>query len=229
MSLANRISDRFRVLVPDLPGYGQSEALADASMEAVGDAIFEMLRDRGVAQLHAVVGYSTGAYRAFDLVIRHPELRPRLVVSLSGIVTMDQAGRDMRIGLAEALEADAGFLESDAIQNVMRQLMLSDAWRAAHPDDERRVVGWLHTTNASALAVECRALARMRDLRPELSKVTSPVYARVGALDVGAPPACSEEIVRLVPQGTLDIVPGCGHGMLIEDLESTIESIAARL
>lgn len=229
MPLAAALAPRYRVLVPDLPGYGQSAALADASMECVGDAVVAMLRDRGVEQLHTVVGYSSGVYRAFDIVLRHPGLAPRLVVSLSGIVTLDQAGREMRIGFAEALEADPAFLDSPTLQDVMRQLMLSDTWRAAHPDDERRVVGWLHTTTASALAAECRALAVMRDLRPELRGLATPVYARVGAVDVGAPPACSDELVGLVANGSLDVVPGCGHGMLIEDLPQTVRAIAAQI
>lgn len=229
MPLADALSSRYRVLVPDLPGYGKSAPLYNASMGSVGDAIVAMVRDYGVDRLHTIVGYSTGAYRAFDVVSRHPSLAPRLIVTLAGIVTLDQAGRDMRIGFAEALEADPGFLDSAALQDVMRQLMLSESWRATHPEDERRVMSWPHTTTAAALAAECRALAAMRDLRPELRGLTTPVYARVGALDVGAPPACSEEIVSLVANGSLDVVPGCGHGLLIEDLAGTVDAIATRI
>lgn len=170
MPLANALTPRYRVLIPDLPGYGQSAAPRDASMEAVGDEISAMLHERGVDRLHALVGYSSGAYRAFDLVLRHPEVAPRLIVSLAGVVTFDQAARDARIGFAQALEADAGFLEGPVLQGVMRQLMLSEAWRVAHPSDEQRVLRWPHTTTASALAAECRALAAMRDLRPELGR-----------------------------------------------------------
>lgn len=229
MPLARTLEGQFRVLIPDLPGYGQSPALPSSSMEQVGDSIAVTLRERGVDRLHAIVGYSSGAYRGFDLALRHPEFAPRVIASLSGILTLDQAGRDMRIGLADALEADPAFLDGDALHDVMRRLMLSESWRATHPDDERRVIGWLRTTTAAALAAECRALAALRDLRPELSGFPSRVYARVGSLDVGAPPSCSEELVSLVANGSLDIVEGCGHGMLIEDLLGTVEAIAAQV
>ncbi len=111
----------------------------------------------------------------------------------------------------------------------MRQLMLSEAWRRAHPEDEQRVIGWLRLTTAAALAAECRALARSRDLRPEIRGLTTPIYARVGELDAGAPPPVSQEIVELVQHGELEIVPGCGHGLFIEDLENTVASVVSRI
>jgi pimeloyl-ACP methyl ester carboxylesterase len=69
----------------------------------------------------------------------------------------------------------------------------------------------------------------MRDLRPELRNFPVPVYARVGELDVGAPPAVSQEIVNLVQRGKLEVVPGCGHGLFIENLDGTVAAIASRI
>ena len=220
MPIAEALAPRYRVLVPELPGYGRSPALADSSMESVGDVLAELLRERGIANLAAVVGYSTGVYRAFDLIIRH-RIPTRVVVALAGVVTFDEAGRALRQQLAEQLEADPSVMHSAAWHDLMRTLMLSESWRAAHPEDEQRVINWLNTTTVPALAAELRALAACRDLRPELASVEAAVYARVGDADVGAPPAVSREIVQLVPRGELDVVPGVGHGLMIEDAEAT--------
>lgn len=228
LPLARALESRYRVLIPDLPGYGQSPALRDASMENVGDAIAAMLRERDVETLCAIVGYSTGVYRGFDVVLRH-QLSVAVVVAIAGVVAFDQPGRDMRMQLADALEADPGFIHSPALHDVMRQLMLSERWRRAHPDDEARVIGWLDTTTAPALAAECRALARSRDLRSDIQGFATPVYARVGELDAGAPPPVSQEIVGLVERGELDIIPGCGHALFIEDLASTVSAIVSRI
>jgi pimeloyl-ACP methyl ester carboxylesterase len=227
MPLARVLESRNRVLVPDLPGYGQTPQLDDSSMESVGDAIAAMLHDRGVDRLHAVVGYSTGVYRAFDLVLRHVSVDH--VIAIAGVVNFDDAGRQMRMQLADALDSDPAFIDSPAVHDMMRQLMLSEAWRHAHPEDEQRVIGWLKLTTSKALAAECRALARVRDLRPEIRGFAKPVYARVGELDVGATPAISQEIVSLVQHGELDVVPGCGHGLFIENLDGTVGAIANRI
>jgi 3-oxoadipate enol-lactonase len=220
LPIAEALAPRYRVLVPELPGYGRSPALVDSSMESVGDAIAAMLRERGIAELAAVVGYSTGVYRAFDLIIRH-RIPTRAVIALAGVVTFDEQGRALRRQLAEQLEADPAAIDSPAWHDLMRVLMLSESWRAAHPEDEQRVIGWLHTTTVPALIAELRALAAMRDLRPELASVEASVVARVGDADVGAPPEVSREIVELVPHGELEIVSGVGHGLMIEDADAT--------
>jgi pimeloyl-ACP methyl ester carboxylesterase len=73
------------------------------------------------------------------------------------------------------------------------------------------------------------ALPGARDLRPALREVRARVYARVGALDRSCPPGCSDEITRLVPRATLEIVLGCGHALLREDGPATVAAIAREI
>lgn len=226
--LVEALAAAYRVLVPDLPGYGRSPRLPSSSVEAVGDALAAMLEAHGVTEVHALVGYSSGAYRAFDLVLRH-RVRCALIAALGGVVAYDPAAAAARRAIATALAADAAYLHSEDVHAVMRELMLSPDWRARHPEDEARVIGWLELTTADALARELAALADARDLRPELAAVACPVYARVGSADAGAPPAYSEDIVRHVRHGELEIVDGRGHALLIEDRDATVAALATRI
>lgn len=226
--LADVLARRFRVLVPDLPGYGASPAPRDASIESIGDELAAMLGERDATQLRAVVGYSTGAYRALDLVLR-TGVTAELVVSLAGVACFDNTARETRAGLAHQLAADPSFLASDELRAIMRDLMISPGWLATHPADARRIERWVETTTAPALARELEALARSRDLRPELPALRSRVYARVGSLDRSCPPAWSDEITRLASRATLEIVLGCGHALLIEDGPATVTAIVREL
>ncbi len=226
--LADVLGRRYRVLVPDLPGYGRSAAPRDASMEAVGDELAAMLRERDATQLRAIVGFSTGAYRALDLVLR-AGIAADLIVSLAGVACFDVAAREARVHLARQLAADPSFLASDTVRAMLRDLLLSPGWIAAHPADAQRVERWVETTTAPALARELAALARSRDLRPEIAALRSRVYARVGALDRGCPPAWSDEIARLARRSTLEIVLGAGHALLIEDGPATVAAIAREI
>lgn len=226
--LADALTGRFRVLIPDLPGYGQSAALPDPSIERVGDVLAAMLAERGVTQLAMIAGYSTGVYRAFDLVLRH-RIDADLVVALAGMAHFDDESRALRRELARRLRADAGYLTSDEVAHLMRDLMLSERRLRTHPDDGVRVARWPQLTTAAALANELDAFAVARDLRPELARLASPIYARVGGEDRGAPPAWSEDIARHAPRCELDIVPGCGHAILIEDGDATCAAIVRRL
>ncbi|HEX7603206.1 MAG TPA: hypothetical protein VF316_16425, partial [Polyangiaceae bacterium] len=62
-----------------------------------------------------------------------------------------------------------------------------------------------------------------------LAALRIPVLARVGAEDAAAPAAKSQEIARAVPGAELQIVPGVGHALTIEDLPGTIDAVRAAL
>lgn len=226
LPVAKALEDRYRVLVPDLPGYGQSPPPVPASVDHVGDLIIEMLAEHGLTSLRAIAGFSSGAYRALHLVLKK-RVQADALVLLAGFATMDEEGRAMRRGFAEQLRADPASFHSPELRGVMPQLMLSPAWAAAHPDDAARVTAWLDLTNASALADELDALASADDLRPDLSSLAPRLYLRVGAADAGAPPAWSKEISDRVPHATLDVVEGKGHSLLVEDLPATTAAILA--
>ena len=142
-----------------------------------------------------------------------------VVIGLGAFVTFDREAREMRRQLAERIEADPSRYWGEDMRVVLRELMLSPTWRDQHPQDLDRVLGWLQVTSPEAIAAEARAMANLDDLRPELSGLTARVYLRVGEADLPCPPAVSEEICNLVPRGRMDVVPGCGHTLLIEDLQ----------
>jgi pimeloyl-ACP methyl ester carboxylesterase len=218
------LAPHHRVLIPDLPGYGASPPLADSSMEAVGMALATELGDRGITSLRAVVGFSTGAYRGFELLLHH-KITADVVVSLSGMVALDDSAAALRHELGCRLASDSSFIDSPDVHAMMRQLMLAPSWLATHPEDGDLIMGWLRLTTPRALAAELLALAAMRDLGPELARLEARVYARVGELDLGCPPAYSETIARRARRASLDLVPGCGHALLIEDRVATTAAI----
>jgi 3-oxoadipate enol-lactonase len=228
MPLAERLASRYRVLVPDLPGYGKSPAPADAGYEAVDAVVADMLAARGARRLRAIIGFSSGGYRALEMVLRG-RVETDLVIGLGAIADFDEAGRAMRDQLGSTLDANPQFLYGPEIRDMFRQLMLSPAWADTHPQDLERVYQWVKLTSPSALAAEAHAMARMPNLRPELGRMSARLYLRVGEVDLGAPPAVSEEIARLAPRASVEVVPGCGHTLLIEDLEGTISAIEREL
>jgi len=226
--LIDVLAPRYRVLTPDLPGYRQSAAPRDAAVEAVGDQLAAMLAEHDATRVRAIVGYSTGAYRALDLVLR-AGIATEVIVAIAGVAAFDDNARAMRGELARRLEADPGYLGSDEVAAMMSELMLSAPWRTAHPEDTRRMRDWIHTTTPAALAAELRALAASRDLRPELAQLRARLYARVGTLDRGCPPSWSEQMTALAPASTLELVIGCGHALLVEDGPATVAAIVREI
>ncbi len=75
------------------------------------------------------------------------------------------------------------------------------------------------------LADELEAETAMMDLRPLLPALASTLYLRVGELDVACPPSVSIEMAALAPRSLVEIVPGCGHALLIENAAETLERV----
>ncbi|MBA3539912.1 MAG: alpha/beta fold hydrolase, partial [Deltaproteobacteria bacterium] len=164
LPLATELARRYCVLVPDLPGYGQTAAVDELTVERYADAVAEMLAANGVTRVRAVAGFSSGAYIALDLVLREL-VAADLVVSLGGLATFDDAARTFRRDVARAIRLDPSTITRD-LDALMPTLMLSPAWRAAHPEDDARAASWLHLTSPHVVADELAALAEARDLRP---------------------------------------------------------------
>ena len=51
------------------------------------------------------------------------------------------------------------------------------------------------------------------------------MLAYVGELDAAAPPSYSREIADLAPLGRLEVVPGHGHALLLEQPAATIAAM----
>lgn len=228
MPLAERLAARHRVLVPELPGYGGSAPLDDASFVRVTAALVRALADHDAGEPHAIVGFSGGAYRALHLALRGG-VRPRVVVGLGALATLDDASREAFRGFAAAITADPAAVTSAAFRGLMAERMLSPAWRAAHPADADRVADWLTLTSPTYLAAELLATAELEDLRADLPSLAARVYLRTGGLDVATPPALAADIAARVPGARFDAVAGCGHALLIEDAAATIDAITAAL
>jgi pimeloyl-ACP methyl ester carboxylesterase len=111
------------------------------------------------------------------------------------------------------------------LEEVFVSRMLSQVFRETRPEVVDIVRSWLYITSPEVLADELDAIAHLPDLRARLRGIPAKVVARVGELDVAAPPASSEELARAFMHAELEVVPRCGHLLLVEDPVGTIASI----
>ncbi|WP_208983761.1 alpha/beta fold hydrolase [Pannonibacter carbonis] len=75
------LSGKAQVLVPDLPGHGQTGDAAGLTIEAAADAVIELLQDRDLSNV-VLVGWSMGAHVAYALAERHGTSRLKALVAL---------------------------------------------------------------------------------------------------------------------------------------------------
>ena len=62
-SMARKLADQYTVLVPDLPGSGNSEAIDDMSIDGLARRMHELMKEIGWEQC-VLIGHSMGGYIA---------------------------------------------------------------------------------------------------------------------------------------------------------------------
>jgi 3-oxoadipate enol-lactonase len=203
-AIVPELSKSHRLIVPELPGFGQSHAVS-GGLAGVADRMAEAVRDAAGGEGAIVLGNGYGGFVALQMAIRHPDITTRLILADSG-AAFSETGREAFRNMAAASKAKG----LSAITDVaMRRLFAPDS-QAGHPDlmQDRREA--FLRTDPEVFRAACEALASL-DLRPELGKVKMPVLVLVGEHDEATPPPMSHELAAGLPQARLEIIPGCAH------------------
>ncbi|MBI5495384.1 MAG: alpha/beta hydrolase [Deltaproteobacteria bacterium] len=213
------LAGQFRVLVPDLPGYGRSPLDGAAGVADVQDRLGRELRARVKGPL-VLVGFSLGAYHALALLTRGL-LAPAGLALLAPVVGLsDDKRAQFRQNLA-ACQAAPG-----AVADVIASIMHAPAFLAGRPDRAAATRARFTATAMDTITWDLQAALDMPDLSPQLGSVAVPVLVRVGALDQAVPPALGRAIAAALPHAQLRECAGVGHLQMIEDPAGLAEDLS---
>ena len=217
-AIVPQLSKSFRVIVPELPGFGGSHAVAGGLAE-VADRMAEAVKEAASGKDAIVLGNGYGGFVALQMAIRHPAIAARLILADCG-AAFSEPGRDAFRNMAAASKAKG----LSAITDVAMRRLFAPEFQAEHPDlmQDRREA--FLNTDPDVFRAACAALAEL-DLRPELTKVEVPVLVLVGEYDEATPPPMSCELAAGLPQAHLEIIPGCAHVPQLQSPEIFLEVI----
>jgi 4,5:9,10-diseco-3-hydroxy-5,9,17-trioxoandrosta-1(10),2-diene-4-oate hydrolase len=210
---------RFRVIAPDLPGFGDSPLPSEPiSIPGYGRSVCALLDALGVESA-VVVGNSMGGFIGIELAVRFPARVRRLVlVSAAGIEIEHQRREPVRT-LARALALFSVWVGSraDALARRPRLRRLLMATSAAHPErlpaplaaEQIRAngkPGWLG-------AFDALLSYRIRD---RLEEIACPTLIVWGDRDRMVPVRDADEFERAIPGARKVIFPDTGHLAMLE-------------
>ena len=226
--VAARLAGRYRVVRPNLRGFGSYTSGDDFTIESLARDMYELLGETG--DLPCVLcGLSMGGYVSMAFAKNWlPSLRGLcLVDTRSG--ADDDAGRAKREAMIERVRGKGGV---PAVVAEMFPDMI-------HPETPRRDPAAAEVLmrvmlDAPAPTVEraCRAMAGRLDYTPLLGDFAVPASVIVGAGDAITPPDKSRAMADLLPDATFETIDGAGHMSPIErpDLVAdAIERLMARV
>jgi pimeloyl-ACP methyl ester carboxylesterase len=202
--VARALSSQFRVLKPDLPGRGNTEADAPAGIDGYADFLGTIVDS--LEEPVGIAGFSFGGYISLALLKRRPE-------KVRAIALVDsRAGADDDAGRAKRDETIAG-VRANGLAPVLEAMpaKLLSPEGLGRADLLERVQRIISRQKPETVEAD---LAAMRD-RPDstgfLPEIGIPALVVVGDRDVLTPPADSEAMAAAIPGAKLVTIPGAGH------------------
>jgi 3-oxoadipate enol-lactonase len=217
-AIVPKLSQSFRLIVPELPGFGGSTPVGGGLAE-VADRMAEAVRDAAGGSEAIVLGNGYGGFVALQMAIRHPDIATRLILADCG-AAFSEEGRQAFRNMAAASKAKG----LSAITDVAMRRLFAPEFQETHPDLMRDRREAFLRTDPDVLQAACAALAEL-DLRPQLGQVKVPVLVLVGEHDEATPPPMSRELAALLPNARLKILSGCAHVPQLQAPELFLDAI----
>ncbi|MFG2988044.1 alpha/beta fold hydrolase [Streptomyces sp. NPDC048257] len=197
----------YRVITPDLRGYGESPVVPGKVLLAgLADDLAALLGRLGIEQV-VVGGVSMGGQIAMEVRLRHPGLVRAMVLSDTSPVPETADGAKLRRETAERLIAEG--MRPYAEEVIDKMLAAYNV--TAMPETAARVSAMMCATDPEGAAAALRGRAERPDYRPVLAGAAEPCLVLVGADDVYTPVAEAEALHALLPHSVLTVIEGAGH------------------
>jgi 3-oxoadipate enol-lactonase len=216
------LSDEFRVIAPDLPGYGESPGRGHVvAMRELADAVLELM-DALEVERGLVVGLSMGGLVAMELGLGEPDRVDGLVLAATTAAPVTDEEAATRRRVADALERD-GML--DPVLEMGGKLF------GPHARRDPALVGSMLTMMLATSPEGAAAALRGRAERPPyhelLRGLRVPALVVVGDADVYSTAEITEQLIDALPDSEVVRLPGVGHMPNLEEPQRFDDAIRA--
>ena len=203
-SVARRLSERFRVLKPDLPGHGENSLPPGGTIDSYADFLSAVIDAAGGPV--GLAGFSMGGYVDLALVKRRPEQVSALALVDTRAEADDEATRARR-------DESIALLRQSGIEPVAEAMLgkLVSPQSLAKSDLADRVRRILRRQNAAAYESDLAAMRGRPDFLSFLAQIAVPTLVVVGEEDVITPPDRARAMVDAIPGARFAMIPQAGH------------------
>jgi pimeloyl-ACP methyl ester carboxylesterase len=213
---AESLSDTYRVLTPDVFGFGESGLpsggwTVDSMADVLADWLTALAVDRPV-----IGGLSMGGYIALAFARRHP-------TRVRGMILADTRADADSAETKTNREKTITFVEQNSAVALIDQMIpkiLSETTRNKRPEVGDRIRGMGSKQTVVGVTAALRALRDRPDSTAALVGFRFPVLVLVGSEDTLTPPALAEAMAQQLPDVTTETLWSAGH---LANLEMPVE------
>ena len=227
--IVDPIAKTRHVITFDQRGVGASTGTVPDTIEEAADHAYELITALGFEQID-VFSFSMGGMIAQDLIVKHPDLVRRLVLTGTG----PRGGKDIPkvVGVTYWDILRATLTRSDPKEFLFfnRNATGKPAAKAFVKRLEERTIDRDTPVRLSAFRTQLKAIAAYgRSAPSDLSTFTQPTLIANGDHDRMVPSVLSEDLHRRIKGSELVIYPDSGHGGVFQYHEKFAPVAAAFL
>jgi abhydrolase domain-containing protein 6 len=211
---AARLTRRYRVIAPDLPGWGQStrrEAESYGYPRQV-ERLQQFLEQLGLERFH-LVGHSMGGFIASAYAARYPEK-----VATLGLIAPHGVTEPHASELAKSVAAGDNWLVAASVPEFDRLLNNVFARRPYLPKSVFRLLAQHAIRNsAKSAAIFAEMQTNQPPLEERLAEIKAPTLIIWGDQDRVLDVSCAEVFRQRIQRAEVLLLPGSGHMPLVEN------------
>ncbi|MGQ0738668.1 MAG: alpha/beta fold hydrolase [Bacteroidota bacterium] len=212
----NFLKDKFRLIIPDLPGSGRSEIIDDMSMEGMAEVIHTIIHEENIDAC-PVIGHSMGGYITLALVEMYPNHVSAFGLFHSTAYADTEEKKATRRKGIEFINPNGAFeFFKTSIPHLFSPLSKYEM-----PESIGEFIRQQHNFLPEALVSYYGAMMQRPDRTEMLRKSAVPVLFIMGKYDVAVPLTDALEQCHLPGISYIHILRKSGHmGMMEEPGES---------
>jgi 3-oxoadipate enol-lactonase len=215
----------WRVLVPDLRGYGETTVISGkTTLDVFADDLAALLDRLGIPRA-VVAGLSMGGQIAMEIARRHADRLRALVLAATFPRIDTHEGQQYRRALADRIEREG---MAGVADELLPRMLAASSIRDL-PDVAAHVRTMMRGAPPSGAAAALRGRAERPPYEPVLAALRIPALIVVGDEDAFTTREDAEQMQTLLPHARLVWLPGVGHMPNLEQPQAFNSTLLAFL
>lgn len=215
------LSEKYRVISPDLPGFGESRLLDEnVSMEYFAKEIVVLI-DALKIEKCVVVGHSLGGYIALAMAEAYPDILKGIGLFHSTSYPDTDEKKDNR-------NKTIAFIEENGVEifagSFVPPLFNSES-RSKYAEEIAAITKVAKNTDPLAVIETTKAMRDRVDRSHLLSYLELPILYIIGKDDGAVPFEMSMKQCGIPKESIVHILENCGHMGMVEKKEETIKAV----
>lgn len=208
------LKDSFHLILPDMPGSGQSQFIEDANIDTYA-AIVKLILDKELPENFFykndekvnMVGHSMGGYITLAFAEKYPEYLSSFCLFHSSAFADSEEKKQVRLKAIDFIQANGSY----AFLKTSTPALFTKAFAEKFPSQVNELINEGKNISSEALIQYYRAMMNRPDRTEILKTFPNPVLFLIGENDIAVPLQASLQQCYLAAQSHVHILSNSAH------------------